>query len=199
MVGSQFGVWAARGALLAGVFALAGCSGAGTFISGVYGTPSEMNTPATPAAPTGPTRVDFDPDTECPAINVPTGMASYGTPNGSQFSISNFARECDLASGNSVTIKIGVEGYVALAGSGGGSYTAPLRISIRDHDERSVYTKVIRVSAAIEPGTARGKFRTVDTSAPITIGLEQPLSSYDIEIGFDGKGGGAPAKKKKRG
>jgi hypothetical protein len=199
MVGSQFGVWAARGGLLAGALALAGCSGAGTFISGVYGTPPDVNATQV-ATPTGPTRVDFDPDSECPVINIPTGAAAYGTPNGSQFSISNFARECDLASGTTVTIKIGVEGHVILAGAGGGTYSAPVRISIRDNNEKAVYTKVVRVSATVEPGTAQGKFRVVDTSAPITIGLQQPLSSYDIEIGFDGKGmTNLPHKKKKRG
>ena len=199
MVGSQYGVWAARGALLAGVFALAGCSGTGTFISGVYGTPPD---PAKTdvATASGPARVDFDPDTECPVINIPTGAASYGTPNGSQFSISNFARECDLASGTTVTIKVGVEGHVVLAAAGGGTYSAPVRISIRDNNEKAVYSKVIRVSATADPGTSQGKFRVVDTSEPITIGLQQPLSSYDIEVGFDGKGmTNLPHKKKKRG
>jgi hypothetical protein len=199
MVGSQYGVWAARGALLVGAFALAGCSGANTFISGVYGTPPDVNATTT-ATPSGPTRVDFDPDSECPAINIPSNAASYGTPNGSQFSISNFARECDLVSGTTVTIKLGIEGHVILAGAGGGTYSAPLRISIRDHDLKAVYSKVVRVSATVEPGAAQGKFRLVDTSTPITIGLEQPLSSYDIEIGFDGKGmATTPSRKKKRG
>jgi hypothetical protein len=198
MVGRQFGVWAARGALLAGVVALGSCSS--SIITGVYGSPTEADAPAQPAAPTGPVRVDFDPDSECPEINIPTGSAAYGTPNGSQFSISNFARECDLASGTTVTIKIGIEGHVVLAGSGGGTYSAPVRVTIRDRDEKVAYTKVIRVSAAVAPGAGNGAFRVVDTSAPITIGLEQPLSSYDIVLGFDGKGmaNPAPVKKKKR-
>jgi len=197
MVGRQFGVWAARGALLAGVVALGGCSS--SVITGVYGTPPP-DTSAQPVS-TGPARVDFDPDTECPVINIPTGAASYGTPNGSQFSISNFARECDLASGDTITIKIGVEGHVVLAGSGGGTYSAPVRITIRDRDEKPVYTKVIRVSATVPAGAGNGGFRAVDTSAPIQIGLQQPLSSYDIVIGFDGKGmaNPAPVKKKRRG
>ncbi len=197
MVGRQFGVWAARGALLAGLAALGSCSS--SVITGVYGTPTPDTSEAQPA-PTGPVRVDFDPDTECPAINIPTGSAAYGTPNGSQFSISNFARECDLASGDTVTIKVGVEGHVVLAGSGGGSYSAPVRITIRDREEKVAYTKVIRVTASVAPGAGNGAFRMVDTSAPITIGLQQPLSSYDIVVGFDGKGlASAPPRKKKRG
>ncbi len=198
MVGRQFGGWAARGALLAGVVALGGCSS--SIITGVYGTPAPETTTAHPAD-ASPPRVEFDPDSECPAINIPTGASSYGTPNGSQFSISNFARECDLASGDTVTIKIGVEGHVILAGSGSGTYSAPVRITIRDRDEKPVYTKVLRVSAAVEPGAGQGKFRVVDTSAPIQIGLQQPLSSYDIVIGFDGKGlaSGTPHRKKRRG
>lgn len=196
MVGSQYGVWAARSALLAGVVApallLGGCTS--SMITGVYGTPTETATP-TQTASQAPLRVDFDPDTECPQINIPTGAAAYGPPS-AQFSITNFARECDLASGNTVTIKVGVEGHVA--SSGGGGYSAPVRITIRDRDEKPVYTKVIRVSAAATLGGGPGSFRVVDTSAPITIGLEQPLSSYDIVVGFDGKGG-TVTKKKRRG
>ncbi|WP_454815308.1 hypothetical protein [Labrys neptuniae] len=198
MVGSQYGVWAARSALLAGVVApallLGGCTS--SMITGVYGTPTETAAPTqTQTTSQAPLRVDFDPDTECPQINIPTGAAAYGPPS-AQFSITNFARECDLASGNTVTIKIGVEGHVASAGGGG--YSAPVRITIRDRDEKPVYTKVIRVSAAATPGGGPGSFRVVDTSAPITIGLEQPLSSYDIVVGFDGKGG-TVTKKKRRG
>ena len=196
MVGSQYGVWAARSALLAGVVApallLGGCTS--SMITGVYGTPTETTTP-TQTASQAPLRVDFDPDTECPQINIPTGAAAYGPPS-AQFSITNFARECDLASGNTVTIKVGVEGHVA--SSGGGGYSAPVHITIRDRDEKPVYTTVIRVSAAATPGGGPGSFRVVDTSAPITIGLEQPLSSYDIVVGFDGKGG-TVTKKKRRG
>lgn len=199
MVGSQYGVWAARSALLAGVVApallLGGCSS--SVITGVYGTPAETTTPTpTPTASQAPLRVDFDPDTECPQINIPTGAASYGPPS-AQFSITNFARECNLASGNTVAIKIGVEGHVSTAGSGGG-YSAPVRITIRDRDEKPVYTKVLRVSSTATPGGGPGSFRVVDTSAPITIGLERPLSSYDIVVGFDGKGG-TVTKKKRRG
>ncbi|QEN89888.1 hypothetical protein FZC33_27835 [Labrys sp. KNU-23] len=196
MVGSQYGVWAARSALLAGVVGpallLGGCSS--SVITGVYGTPTEAAAP-TQTASQAPLRVDFDPDTECPQINIPTGAAAYGPPS-AQFSITNFARECDLASGNTVTIKVGVEGHVASAGGGG--YSAPVRITIRDRDEKPVYTKVIRATAAATPGGGPGSFRVVDTSAPITIGLEQPLSSYDIVVGFDGKGG-TVTKKKRRG
>ncbi|PRH87842.1 hypothetical protein C5L14_07985 [Labrys okinawensis] len=200
MVGSQYGVWAARSALLAGVVTpallLGGCSS--SVITGVYGTPTETAAPQqTQTASQGPLRVDFDPDTECPQINIPTGAAAYGPPS-AQFSITNFARECDLASGNTVTIKIGVEGHVSVAGGGGGGYSAPVRITIRDRDEKPVYTRVIRATASATPGGGPGSFRVVDTSAPITIGLEQPLSSYDIVVGFDGKGG-TVTKKKRRG
>ncbi|WP_448953675.1 hypothetical protein [Labrys neptuniae] len=200
MVGSQYGVWAARGALLMGVVApailLGGCSS--SVITGVYGTPTEAAAPTpTQTASQAPLRVDFDPETECPEINIPTGAAAYGSPNGSQFSITNFARQCELSGTSAVTIKIGVEGHVALAGSGGGSYSAPVRITIRDRDEKPVYTKVLRVSASAASG--QGSFRVVDTSVPINIGLEQPLSSYDIVVGFDGKGGTVVKKKKRRG
>ena len=155
MVGRQFGVWVARGALLVGLVALGGCA---NVVSGVYGSDATDPAPAGSqpgtAASTAPLRYDIDPDAECPVINVPNGAASYSSGR-SQLTISNFARECKLAGPDSATIKVGVEGHVVLAaGASGGTYSAPLRISIRDRDEHVVYTKVIRVSAAVPASVA---------------------------------------------
>ncbi|WP_307432998.1 hypothetical protein [Labrys monachus] len=194
MVGRQFGVWAARGALLAGLAALGGCSN--SIITGVYGTPTEAESSSTPSTPSAPTRVDFDPDAECPVINVPNG-ASFYTSGGAQMTISKFARECDLSGPASVTIKIGIKGLAILKQGGAGTYSAPLRITIRDRDEHTAYTKVLRVAASVPPGEDQGSFEVVDTSTPIVIGVQQPLNSYDIQIGFDNKGALEPPTKKK--
>jgi hypothetical protein len=195
MVGRQFGVWAARGALLAGLVALGGCSS--SIITGVYGSPSDYAS-STPSASNVPIRVDVDTDAECPQINVPTGSSFYSV-KGAQITISNFARECDISGSAAVTIKVGVQGLAILGkGAGAGTYSAPLRISIRDRDSHVVYTKVQRVDVAVPPGGDQGTFKIVDTSSPIVIGVQQPLNSYDIVVGFDNKGAAQPVEKKKQ-
>jgi hypothetical protein len=198
MVGRQFGVWTVRGAMLAGlVGSLLSLGGCASVLTGVYGTPPEDPAKTAVDTPAGPVRIDFDPDTECPQINIPNGGSYYGNSKTSQVVISNFARECDLSGPTSVTVKIGVEGHAVVASGGGGSYSAPLRITIRDRDEHVVYTKLIRVSTSMNQDGVNS-FKIVDTSDPITIGLEKPLSSYEILVGFEGKGMATPAGKKKR-
>jgi hypothetical protein len=196
MVGRQYGVWAARGALLAGLVALGGCSS--SIITGVYGTPTADSSSSAPSTSSAPTRVDFDPDTECPVVNVPNGASYYDSRGGARMTISKFARECDLSGPASITIKIGIKGLAILKTAAAGTYSAPLRIAIRDRDEHVVYSKVLQVAASVPPGEDQGSFEVVDTSTPIVIGVQQPLNSYDIQVGFENKGAAAPVAKKKR-
>jgi hypothetical protein len=195
MVGRQFGVWTVRGAMLAGlVGSLLSLGGCASVVTGVYGAPAEDPAKTAVDTPAGPVRIDFDPDTECPQINIPNGASYYGNSKTSQVVISNFARECDLSGPTSVTVKVGVEGHAVVASGGGGSFSAPLRITIRDRDEHVVYTKLIRVSTSMNQDGVNS-FKIVDTSDPITIGLEKPLNTYEILVGFEGKALATPAGK----
>ena len=116
-----------------------------------------------------------------------------------QARISEFARECILNPGNTVTIKVGVQGLVILGEKGSpGTFPAPLRISVRDRDGKIVASNAQRLSVTVPPGSTQARFKIVDNSITVPIGLDKPLRSYEILIGFDEKGGAAPARAKAR-
>jgi hypothetical protein len=194
-------------AALAALFALTGCESA---VTGLYGSAAtEAASPRPTLAAEGGTDgaaprrliVDFDPATECPQINVPSGSSSYGTFAGEaspanyryQARIAEFARECTMASGDSVAIKIGIEGLMILGEKGSpGTFTAPLRITVRDVTGKTVAERVERITVTIPPGRSQAPFRIVQEAAVVPIGPTLPLRSYEIEIGFqDGAGGKA--------
>jgi hypothetical protein len=212
MIGDPIGSRAVRLAVLSGVMmTLAGCGG-GNLLSGVYG--SAATEPVGPMTSKGvpietasaPIRIDFDPAKECPSINVPAGTSAYAayagqaSPDNVRFQarISDFARECTLAGGNSVSIKVGVKGLVILGEKGSpGTYPAPLRIAVRDRDGTVVASNSQHLSVTIPAGSSQGSFKVVDNSIIVPIGLEKPLGSYEILVGFDEKGGALAKSKKK--
>jgi hypothetical protein len=158
------------------------------------------------AQPAGPVRVNMDPDAECPQINVPLGQSSYSSFAGEsspanyrfQARISEFARQCILNPGNTITVRIGVQGLVILGEKGSpGTYPAPLRIAIRDRDGNTIWTASQKPSVTIPAGATQASFRIVDDTAIIPISLEKPLHTYEIEVGF--VQGGTPTAKRKRG
>jgi len=200
MSGSRFGTWTGRGFSLAAALMLGGCT---SLVTGIYG---DAQTSAPPAAQpvSGPQIVQFDPAAECPQINVPAGASSWSSSKGGgdvryEATIAQFARECVLNPGNEIAFHIGVEGRVLLGEHGGsGTYSAPLRIAIRDRSGAYIYNQVHNVSVAIPPGDSQGTFRIIDDTAHVVIDPTTPLAGYDIEVGFGGAGAGpGPVKHKK--
>jgi hypothetical protein len=205
--GSPFTTVAKGLGLTSALLALAACE---NFKSGLYGSAaSEVATEqaTTTGTPSGaPIRVDFDPETECPQINVPAGTSAYASYSGPQDGanvrfqarISDFARECTLLPGNMVGIKVGVQGLVIIGEKGApGTYPAPLRIAVRDRDGTVVSEQRPRLSVTIPPGATQGSFKIVESSFSVPISFEKPLRSFDIEVGFE-QGGAAAAPRKKR-
>jgi hypothetical protein len=208
--GSPFTTMARGFGLASALLALAGCESVKSGLSGSAATEAATEQAAAAAGTTanGPIRVDFDPATECPQINVPAGTSAYASYAGGQDSanvrfqarISNFARECTLLPGNMVGIKVGVQGLVILGEKGApGTYPAPLRIAVRDRDGTVVSEQRPRLSVTIPPGADQGTFKIVESSFSVPISFEKPLRSFDIEVGFDQGGGAAEPRKKKRG
>ena len=202
MIGRRIGIQGMRAASLALTMLLGGCA---SFVSGVYGSAETGEAPPPTAQPyVGKTIVQFDPDAECPQITVPAGTSSYagGTDQTAiryQGVLSQYARECILNPGNDVTIKVGVEGRILLGERGGaGTYSAPVRIAVRNRAGQIVYSQVHRVTVSIPPGETLGTFKFVDESAHVAIAPDSPLAAYDILVGFGGDAG-APPRKKRRG
>ena len=109
-----------------------------------------------------------------------------------QVTIGTTARECRMGPGNTVSLKIGMQGRVILGPEGAGSTTidVPLRFAVVREaiDSRVITTKLDRIAVAIPPNDANVLFTHV------TEGLDFPLPKggyidyYVIYIGFDPAG-----------
>jgi hypothetical protein len=202
----RMGYRALAGCVLFGATALGGCNSVTT---GLYGSAAEeadqqQLVSSGGAGPSGPVRLNMDPEEECPQVNVPSGSSSYasyaGAPDAGnvrfQARISDFARECVLNAGNTVTIRVGVEGRVILGSKGSpGTYLAPLTISVRDRSGTIVASRAQRLSVTVPAGDTQGKFRIVEDAIVVPVSLDKPLSSYEILVGFQ-EGGGTGRKRR---
>lgn len=176
---------------------LSGCAGGGLGLFGSSSDPQATPGAATQTASADQPRVasrnivDFDPDKECPQIKVPAGASAYQQAGGGQIamqaSLQSFARECTLETGQTVTIKIGVRGLVKLGESGRpGTYTVPLRITVRDLDGKAVSSDVQRIRVAVSGQHA--PFQYVASPVSVPISFDRPLRSYELLVGFDQRG-----------
>jgi hypothetical protein len=142
---------------------------------------------------------------DCPEIRVPSGEASLrvggqeSTSVRHQFSVGDVARECGVV-GKQLTIKVGVKGRVVLGPAGSpGSYSAPLRIGIRQQQgENIVVSKVFTVGATISPGTTGADFIVVTEPFAVPFTTEHAGDDYEVVVGFGKDSKSAPVEKHKR-
>lgn len=133
----------------------------------------------------------------CPDVDIIEGGAALRQMAGgtirSQLTIGQTARECRV-NGEQVTIKVGLEGR-ALLGSGGspGTYSAPIRIVIKDGD-KVLASRLVRQSVTIPPNDSQATFTVIEDNMVV------PKGDLSILVGFDPNGRGAePVRKRKRG
>lgn len=185
---------------LFGALALAGCGGSAGFgpdspgVSTTLGNLVAFNSLHIGPVPKQKEEVAID----CPPIEVLDGTASARTYAGAdqsngnvkyQFSMGELVRECSKA-GDQLVLKVGVQGR-ALVGPAGapGSFTAPVRIAVRNDNDRSVLTsKFYSVPVTIQPGNSQADFTVV--SDPITVPFTKAHADedYTILVGFDEHG-----------
>jgi hypothetical protein len=142
---------------------------------------------------------------DCPEIRVPSGEAALrvgGEGSASvrhQFAVGQVARECGLA-GKDLTIKVGVKGRVVLGPAGSpGSYSAPLRIAVRQQQgEKIVTSKVFNVGATIAPGTSGADFTVVTEPFVVPFTTEHAADDYEVVVGFGKDVKATPVEKRKR-
>src|ERR1700722_8344290 len=106
-------------------------------------------------------------DIDCPAMQVRSGASTWQVPSGTnttnlryQGSLGQLARECAVL-GDSMTIKVGVEGRVLVGPKGSaGNLTVPLRIALvqEGSQPRSVWTKFYSVPLNIPQGQTQITF-----------------------------------------
>jgi hypothetical protein len=179
-------------ALLLGAAALAGC------------TTSQLTT-ATKTNADGSISANkvINTDIDCPAMMVRNGASTWQVPSGSastnlryQGSLGQLARECAIL-GDSMTIKVGVEGRVLVGPKGGaGSLAVPLRIALVQEgaQPKSIWTKFYSVPINVPQGQTQVTFTHVEDDLTFAIPASKDLSSYVIYVGYDPQGAAGAAK-----
>jgi hypothetical protein len=150
----------------------------------------------------------FDPQTDCPGIDVRTGASTIQvmTPGAEassanlryQVIIARAARECALL-GNSVSMKIGVQGRIILGPAGGpGTVDVPLRLALVSEGiaPKSLWTKLQRLSVSVAPGQTNVAFAHVDQDLVFPLPPNGDVSSYIVYVGFDPVPAKSPPRRK---
>lgn len=203
------------GLALVGASALSGCGGttgfapAGESAGTTLGNLVAFNSlHLGPVAKPKPEEVKID----CPPIEVLDGTASARTYAGAdqsngqvkyQFSMGDIVRECSKA-GDRLVLKVGVEGRALVGPAGGpGSFTAPVRIAVRNDDDRKVVTsKFYSVPVTIQPGESQAGFSVVSDPIEVPFIKARADDDYTILVGFDAKGSAtdpaAPGKARRK-
>ena len=181
--------------------ALGGCSMFGSDQRPATAAPSEGNALTNlmkygSSTPPAITPMEIQDDFECPQVEILDGAAALRQEAGgavrSQISIGQTAREC-VVSGNSVTIKVGVEGRALLGTAGSpGTFTAPVRFVIKSGDKVLV-SRMQRKSVTIPSGDTQAAFVMVEE------GMTVPKGELTLLVGLDPNGRAEPVSRKKRG
>ncbi len=140
----------------------------------------------------------------CPQIEVQDGTSAMrigGDANQAvryQFDIFETARECRVE-GAQFAIKVGVAGRLLIGPAGSpGSYTAPLRVVVRDDaTQKPVISKVYKLEAAATAATnLQAPFQFVSEPLMLPYVHKWADEDYTILVGFDT--GHAPVEKHER-
>jgi hypothetical protein len=151
------------------------------------------------------TAADFAPDVYCPPLQLRTGTESLpiyerGHDGEQDFvryqaAINKTARQCAM-SGDTLTIKIGVEGRVVAGPKGGaGTIPLPLRIAIVKQmggGKGPLYSKLFKLPVTVSGPTFGADFSQVIENVSVKIGPDD--RDLIVYVGFDdGKKSPAPS------
>ncbi len=190
------------GLCLLGTLSMAGCGGTRGFQStedsggSTLGNLLAFNSLHVGPAPTPASLAE--PTVDCPMVEVLDGTASMRTYSGAeqansnvkyQYSLGDVVRECSKTGGQLV-LKVGVQGRVLIGPAGTpGSFSAPIRIAIRnDNDQKVVTSKFYTVPVTIQGGESQGDFSLVSDPIAVPFIKASANEDYTILVGFDSKG-----------
>ena len=183
-------VLAALGLVAAGCSS-SGSSGSSGFssLSGMFGSSSASDASASGA----PTAADF----ECPSVAIRQGASTLaiGANPGEesalsmryQVGIGQTARECRL-NGNTVTMRVGVQGRVVLGPAGGpGQIEVPLRFAVVHEGPapKTIMTKLQRTAVIIPSDQPNVAFTLIEEDISFPMPSAGDIDSYVVYIGFD--------------
>ena len=154
---------------------------------------SNANASAAPGAPALPANF------ECPPVQVRTGAstltasANPAEPTAMnmryQVTVTTTARECRMGPGNTVLMKVGMQGRVILGPEGGnpGTVNVPIRFAVvRETVETKVITtKLDRVAVTMPPNDSNVLFTHVTEGLDFPMPRGGDVDNYLVYIGFD--------------
>jgi hypothetical protein len=171
---------------------LAGCSGGASMssLSSVFA----RSKPADNATPVAAEPVQF----ECPSVAIRQGASTLAvsanpaepTPLNLRYQVgfAETARECRLAPGNIVVMRVGVEGRVVLGPAGTpGHVDVPLRLAmVREGvTPKTITTKLYRVPVTIPPDDSNVLFRHIEEELTFPMPPGKEIDAYIVYVGFD--------------
>jgi hypothetical protein len=200
-LGDESKRWTCRTlALLVGAAALAGCSSDSVVGSsdGSFGSRfSSFFSGATPGVTQAASRTATAPDIECPGVDIRAGASTLNIAAKTtqatagdlryQLSFGQTAREC-LVQGDTLTIKVGVQGRVILGPMGSpGQVDVPLRYAVvREGPEpKTIATKFKRLSVIVGPDQSHVQFVDVEEGLTFPMPTPSDLEAYVVYVGFD--------------
>lgn len=139
---------------------------------------------------------------ECPSVQVRTGAATLtasanpAEPTATnlkyQVTIGTTARECRMGPGNTVLLKVGMQGRVIIGPEGGNtpSITVPLRFAVVHEtiDSKVITTKLERFAVTIPPSDNNVLFSHVTEGLDFPMPRGADVDAYIIYVGFDPAG-----------
>jgi hypothetical protein len=190
---------------------LAGCSSSLSSLSmPSFSSMFGSSTPTTNASAAAGDRPPLN--FECPDVQVRQG-ASTLTASGNpaeptamnlryQVSIGTTARECRLLPGNTVSIKVGMQGRVVLGPEGApGTVDVPIRFAVvrEGIEPKPIVTKLDRVAVTVPPGDGNVLFSHVAEGLDFPMPRAGEIDSYVVYIGFDPSAAPEPKPRPKAG
>src|SRR5712691_9434797 len=193
--------WWRAGALIVSAAMLSGCSLASS-VGSSDSSPSltsrftSLFSGATPGVTQPHSPTPSAPDVECPGLDIRTGASTMNLAARAadatagdlryQLSFGQTAREC-LVQGDSLTIKVGVQGRVILGPMGSpGQVDVPLRYAVvREGPEpKTIATKFKRLSVIIGPDQSHVQFVDVEEGLSFPMPTASDLAAYVVYVGF---------------
>jgi hypothetical protein len=176
---------------------LAGCSSSLSSLSmpsfsSVFGSGAASANASAPAGEAPP--LNF----ECPDVQIRPGAATLSASANPaeptamnlryQVSIGTIARECRLLPGNTVSMKVGMQGRVVLGPEGSaGTVDVPVRFAVVREGvaPKPIATKLDRVSVTVPPDDTNVLFSHVAEGLDFPLPKGNEIDSYVVYIGFD--------------
>jgi hypothetical protein len=135
---------------------------------------------------------------ECPDVQVRQGAATLSSSSNPaeptamnlryQVSIGTTARECRLLPGNTLSIKVGMQGRVILGPEGSpGTFEVPVRFAVvrEGIEPKPIVTKLERISVTVPASDSNVLFSHVAAGLDFPMPRGGEIDAYVIYIGFD--------------